>query len=228
MINEHFFASREMASEAAAEHVSSAISAGLVDTPETAIIVTGGSTPVTCYELLSDTALPWHKVHVLISDDRCVPADHEASNEGMIRRSLLTKRAAKAKLVPVYNDELSPEDQCRVLSERMDSLPLPFSISLLGMGTDGHFASLFPDSAGLENGLDEHGADRCLMVETAASSYPRITLTMATLVESKEILLLFFGDDKRDIYEHAKRSNSNYPIGHLLQQQIPVCTFWAP
>ena len=229
MIEEHFFASRELASEAAAQHISSAIGASLVDTAETAIIVTGGSSPVNCYELLADKALPWHNVHVLISDDRCVPVDHEASNEGMIRRSLLTKHAANANLIPIYKQDLLPEDQCRVLSEQMDSLPLPFSISLLGMGVDGHFASLFPDFSQLENGLDEGGEDRCLPVQTAASSYQRISLTMATMIQSREILLLFFGDEKREIYERAKRPDSNFPVSRLLQQeQTPVRAFWAP
>ena len=229
MIEEHFFASRELASQAAAQHISSAIGASLVDGAETVIIVTGGSSPKDCYEILASTALPWHKVHILLSDDRCVPVDHEASNEGMIRRLLLTKHAANANLVPIYKQELSPEDQCRLSSERMDSLPLPFSISLLGMGVDGHIASLFPDFSGLENGLDEGGQDQCLAVQTTASPHPRVTLTMATLIQSKEILLLFFGDEKRDIYERAKLPNSIYPVSRILQQdRVPVRTIWAP
>ncbi len=229
MISEQFFASRELASQAAAARISSAIRDSLVDSAETAIIASGGSSPEKCYESLADTALPWNRVHILISDDRCVPVEHEASNEGMIRRLLLTKHADTANLVPIYKQGLTPSDQCRILGEQLDSLPSPFSISLLGMGVDGHFASLFPDFAGLENGLDERGEDQCLMVETAASSFPRISLTMATLIQSRETLLLFFGDDKREIYESAKRPDSNFPISRLLQQeQTPMRAFWAP
>jgi len=229
MISEQFFASRALASEATATRISSAVRDHLVDAEETAIIVSGGSSPEKCYESLADTALPWNRVNVLLSDDRCVPVEHEASNEGMIRRLLLTKHAANANLIPIYKQDLLPEDQCRVLSEQMDSLPLPFSISLLGMGVDGHFASLFPDFSQLENGLDEGGEDRCLPVQTAASSYQRISLTMATMIQSREILLLFFGDEKREIYERAKRPDSNFPVSRLLQQeQTPVRAFWAP
>ena len=229
MITEEFFVSRSSASQAAAQRIASAIGDSLVDAPETAIIVSGGSSPKECYELLADTDLPWARVHVLLSDDRCVPVNHEASNEGMIRRLLLTGHAANARLLPIYDAELPIADQCTALVDHLDSLPMPFSISLLGMGVDGHFASLFPDFAGLESGLNERGADRCLIVETAASSIPRISLTMATMIQSKEILLLFFGDDKRDIYERAKLPNSVYPVSRLLQQErIPVRTIWAP
>ena len=228
-ISETFYASRELASQAAAQHISSAIGVSLVDAAETAIIVTGGSSPVNCYELLADTALPWHKVHVLISDDRCVPLDHEASNEGMVRRLLATHCARDVRIVSIYNPKVPPEETCAVLGAQMESLPMPFSISLLGMGVDGHFASLFPDFAELESGLDEDGEERCLPVQTSASEYPRITLTMATLIKSKEILLLFFGGDKREVYERAKLPDSEYPISRLLrQEQAPVHIIWAP
>ena len=229
MITEDFFANRSLASQAAARRIASAIGDSLVDAPEIAIIVTGGSSPINCYELLAETDLPWARVHVILSDDRCVPIEHEASNEGMIMRLLLTGHAANANLVPIYKRGLTPNEQCRFLGEELDSLPLPFSISLLGMGVDGHVASLFPDFAELESGLELCGEDRCVAVETKASRYPRISLTMATLVQSRETLLLFFGDDKREVYERAKLVSGDYPVSRLLQQeQTPVRVFWAP
>ena len=229
MVTEEFFDDRKLASQAAAERISSAIATSLDDAPETSIIVTGGSSPEHCYELLANTALPWGRVNILLSDDRCVPVDHEASNEGLIRRLLLTRHATNAKLLQIYNEELPPDEQCSTLSEQLDSLPLPFSISLLGMGADGHIASLFPDFAELEKGLDLCGEDRCLAVKTTASPFPRISLTMATLVQSRETLLLFFGDDKREVYERAKLVGGDYPVGRLLhQEQTPVHVFWAP
>jgi len=229
MITEEFFGSRSLASQAAAQGIATAIGQSLAGAPETAIVVTGGSSPEECYELLAETDLPWARVYVLLSDDRCVPVDHEASNEGMTRRLLLTKHAAAANLVPLYRRDLAPNDQCRILGKQIEFLPMPFSISLLGMGVDGHFASLFPDFAGLENGLDLDGKDRCVVVETAASAYQRISVTMATLIQSREILLLFFGDDKREVYERAKLENGAYPVSRLLQQrETPVRVIWAP
>jgi 6-phosphogluconolactonase len=228
MLTEEFFPSRLLASRAAARQITAAIERSLVNASETAVIVSGGSTPEHCYEILANTALPWDKVNILPSDERCVPVDHEASNEGMLRRSLMTNRATHATLVSIYDQGLPPEDQCGALCEKLNSLPLPFSTSLLGMGADGHFASLFADWEGLNEGLDPDTERRCMLVSTAASPQSRITLTMSTLLQSREILLLFFGDTKREVYEQAKLPESDYPLSGLLQQQrTPVRVIWA-
>ena len=163
-LTEEFFTSRILASQAAARHFSAAIERSLANAPEAAAIVSGGSTPVTCYEILANTALPWDKVNIVPTDERCVPVDHEASNERMLRRSLMSNRAIHATLVSIYDQELPPEDQCDAISEKLNSLPLPFSTSLLGMGADGHFASLFPDWEGLNEGLDPDTERRCMLV----------------------------------------------------------------
>ena len=228
-INEAFYASRSLASAAAAQHVAENIDSGLGNAAELAVVFSGGSTPQECYEILAKTDLPWDKVHILLSDDRCVPIDHEASNVGMVRRMFATDCARNVRIESIYDPAVPPENTCIALSAKMESLPMPFSISLLGMGADGHFASLFPDFSELDDGLDEDGEERCLPVHTASSQYPRVTLTMATLIKSKEILLLFFGEDKRDVYESAKLPESAYPISRLLQQeQTPVRVIWAP
>jgi 6-phosphogluconolactonase len=228
-LTEEFFASRSLASEAAAQHMADAVKLSLANQQQAALVVTGGSTPEYCYRLLANTALPWNRVHILLSDERCVPVDHEASNEGMVRRLLVTNRAAGANLVSIYKDDLSPQDQCGSVVEKLNSVPSPFSISLLGMGEDGHFASLFPDFDRLNEGVDPDSDLRCMLVQTAASPHPRITLTMSTLLRCNEILLLFFGDAKREIYERAKLPDSDYPVSRLLQQErTPVHTIWAP
>jgi 6-phosphogluconolactonase len=228
-LTEEFFSSRSLASVAAAQRVAGAIRRSLAVQPQAALVVSGGSTPEDTFQLLADTDLRWDKVHIMLSDERCVPVDHEASNEGMIRRLLVTHRAASAKLVSIYESELSPEDQCGAVTEKLKSVPSPFSISLLGMGEDGHFASLFPDFDRLKEGADPDSDLRCMLVRTAASPHPRITLTMSTLLQCNEILLLFFGDTKRETYERAKLPDGDYPVSRLLQQQrTPVHTIWAP
>ena len=228
-LSEEFFTSRSLASQAAAEYIVAAIQRSLTDAPEATIIVSGGSTPGNSYEILANTALPWHRVHVLLSDERCVPVDHEASNEGMIRRLLMINRAADANLVSVCDKDLSLQDQCDALSQKLTLLPTPFSIALLGMGEDGHFASLFPDCDRPDDGFNPDSEHRCMLVRTAASAQSRITLTMSTLLRSREILLLFFGDAKRAVYEQAKLPDRDFPLSRLLQQQrTPVRAMWAP
>jgi 6-phosphogluconolactonase len=229
VLDEEFFEFRSQASQAAARHVASHIKHGLAKAPAATIVVSGGSTPEECFGLLSDTHLPWDKLHVLPSDERCVPLDHEASNAGMICRSLLRGRAATATLVPLYDAASLAEDPCEALCARLDALPLPFSVCLLGMGTDGHFASLFPGCDRLAEGLDPDGEARCMRVRTAACPHPRMSLTMSTLTQSSEILLLFFGNAKRETYEQAKRTDSDYPLSVLLnQRRAAVRAIWAP
>jgi len=228
-LTEEFFISRSVASQTAAQYVAAAIERSLANAPETTIIVSGGSTPGNSYEILADTALPWRNVHVLLSDERCVPVDHEASNEGMIRRLLLINRAADAKLVSICDEDLSLQDQCESLSQKLTLLPTPFSIALLGMGVDGHFASLFADCDQPDDGFDPISQRYCMLVRTAASFNLRITLTMSALLRSRDILLLFFGDSKRETFEKSKLPDSDYPLSRLLQQQrTPVRAIWAP
>jgi 6-phosphogluconolactonase len=228
-IIEAFFDSRTLASQAVARHVAEAIRQQLGRSPRTAIIVGGGSTPAECFEILSGTDLQWDRVQIVPSDERCVPAGSDASNEGMIRRLLVTNRAADANLVPMYNEKLLPDNQCSAFEKRLKPVSRPFAISLLGMGADGHFASLFPDSDNLDEGLNAGCDKNCMIVRTAASAYPRMSLTLPALLDSTRIVLFFFGATKRKVYEHAKLHASAYPVSRLLHQELtPVHTVWAP
>jgi len=100
---------------------------------------------------------------------------------------------------------------------------------LIGIGTDGHFASLFPDAEQLELGLNVDSGRLYLPVTTAASPHPRISMTLAGISRSDEIALLFFGEEKLEVYEQAKASADAYPLSRLLRQKrAPVRLFWAP
>ena len=91
-----------------------------------------------------------------------------------------------------------------------------------------HFASLFPDASNLDAGLDVENSDWCIPVETAASDQQRISMTLATILRSDRIALLFYGEEKRDIYEQAKAASADVPVAKLLSQtRVPVHVFWA-
>jgi 6-phosphogluconolactonase len=166
---------------------------------------------------------------VLLSDERWVSAEDEDSNEKLVRETLLQDRATKARLLPVYDRNTDVADRCEALDEKIRTLPIPFACSLLGMGEDGHFASLFPDADNVEQGLDVDSACLCMPVVTAASPYPRVSLTLAALSRSDQIVLLIFGAAKREIYEQANTSVNTYPVSRLLlQKHAPVHVYWAP
>lgn len=226
---EHFFETREQASAAAAERIAEALSRRLDNQSEASLVVSGGTSPIRCFEALAHTAIDWSRVGILPSDDRWVPGEHGDSNEKLVREKLLVNGAASAELLPFFARETSVEERAAALDKEIRFVPFPFACSLLGMGTDGHFASLFPDADNLEEGLDLESQTLCLPIRTAASPHPRITLTLAALSRSDEIVLLFFGDDKRVIYEKAKAGNARYPVTRLLRQKrAPVHAYWAP
>lgn len=226
-MKQHYFETRQEASTAAADRMAELLANRLVNQSEASIVVSGGTSPKDCMVALSKMPLDWSRVQVALSDERWVASDHEDSNEKLVRETLLVGEAASASLLPVYADDVSPEKRCDALQ---DPLPvLPFACSLIGIGTDGHFASLFPDAEQLDLGLDVDSGRLYIPVSTAASPHRRISMTLAGISRSDEIALLFFGDEKRDVYERAKASLNGDPLSRLLRQKrAPVSLFWAP
>ena len=226
---EHLFESREEASLAAAEHIIAALSRRLQGEARTTLVVAGGSSPALCYAELAKAGLEWRRVQLLLSDERWVPPTHADSNEKMLRQALLTGPAAAASLLSLYSAADSVGTRSTALNKAIADLDLPFACVLLGMGDDGHIASLFPDADNLEAGMALDSATFFLPVTTAASPHRRISLTLAALTHSDVVILLFFGAAKRDIYERAKNNRTAYPVSRLLsQKRAPVHVFWAP
>ncbi|MEQ9450080.1 MAG: 6-phosphogluconolactonase [Pseudomonadales bacterium] len=192
------FADRELASAATAELLAQALATALEQQQTATLVVSGGSTPQRSFQHLAQQPLDWQRVQVTLSDERCVPRDHADSNERMVREHLLTARAAAAEFLPLNK-----------------VTPATFAAVLLGMGTDGHFASLFPDADNLARGLDLQNPDPTIAINTAASPYPRLSLTLARLLRTDCLCLLAFGADKRTILENP----DNTPVAHLLRHE---------
>ena len=223
------FESREAASIAAAEAIAALLERRLDAHEKASLVVSGGTTPSRCFAELADLELDWDNVHVVLSDERWVPADSDDSNEKLVRETLLTGRAAGASLLPVYREDTDPAARSEEIDQAIRLLPFPFACALLGMGEDGHFASLFPDAGNLEAGLDPDNTTLCLPVSTAASPHPRISLTLSALSRSDEIILLVFGAAKRAVLESATSLQSELPVARLLlQKRAPVNVYWAP
>jgi 6-phosphogluconolactonase len=226
---ENFFESRDAASLAAADEIAKRLAGRLELQPKASLVVSGGTTPKRCFNELAKTALDWPRVHVLLSDERWVPPDDDDSNEKLVRDTLLQGYAEGAELLPVFSTTTTIERRCDEIDRQIRLLPFPFACALLGMGEDGHFASLFPDADNLSEGLDVDNERLCIAVNTDASPHPRVSLTLAALARSDSIVLLMFGDKKREIYEQAKSKGSDLPVARLLKQKkAPVNVYWAP
>ena len=226
----HEFSTRDEASLAAADQIAQRLSHRLSHGAEVSMVATGGSSPRPCYSALAATELPWDRVHVVLSDERWVPPTHADSNEQMIRGALMTGNATAVNLHPLYQDDVDISDQALAYAQTLSTLPRPFAACLLGMGEDGHVASLFVDADNFLAGVDAESSRMVIPIKTAASAQARISLTLAALLQSDEILLLFYGEEKLSVYREAKRSaTAAYPVSRLLHQNtVPVAAYWAP
>ena len=225
------FENRPEASAAAAEMLASLIREALAAKPtaEASLVVSGGSTPGPCFDLLSEEALDWSRVTVLPSDERWVPADDADSNERLIKNRLLQGPADQGKVLSFFRAGLEASQAPRLIEKDLADLTRPFSAVLLGMGEDGHFASLFPDFDGLQKALDPQGKTACTMVQTAGSPHLRISLTLSALLNCAHMVLLIFGEVKRNVFETARSGGSAYPIESLLHEtRKPLTVIWAP
>ena len=206
------FPNRSQATMAAAERLEAALRGRLDRDGEAAIAVSGGTTPEPVFQALAKCPLPWERISFTLTDERCVPPTDPASNEGLLRRSLLQGAASAAHFIPLSDEDVA-------------SLPNCLASVLLGMGEDGHFASLFPDAANLNEGLALPGGPPVIDVRTAASPHPRRSLTLARLLATDRLLLLAFGKAKRAVLEEPGMT----PVATLLgQRECPLEILWAP
>ncbi len=216
---EHTFPTRSAAETALAHRIESALQGQLAMQEKVALAVSGGSTPGPLYTRLAEAELDWHRIQPVLTDERWVPPDHEASNDKLLRDTLLRARAACAQAQPYYDPQESLADRCESIDKIIQQLPLPFACVLLGMGEDGHFASLFPGAGG----LDMTSPTLCIPVK--AEPFDRLSLTLAALTRSDIIFLLIYGEAKRRVLQQA----AGLPIASLLaQQKTPVHIYWAP
>jgi len=225
------FESRSEASSAAANLLSNRLKSALAkDTRALAsLVVSGGSTPGPCFDQLSTETLDWSRVTVLPSDERWVTVNDPDSNERLIRSRLLQGSARQGNILSFFREGIEARQAPRVIEQSLANVARPFSATLLGMGEDGHFASLFPDFADLQNALDPSGKDQCIMVQTEGSPHFRISLSLSALLDSGSIVLLIFGESKRAVFNTAMDGGSDYPIESLLRYiKTPLTVIWAP
>jgi 6-phosphogluconolactonase len=214
------------AAHAAGVAIATALEEGVRLRGRASLAGAGGRTPGETYAWLSTADLPWDKVTVTLTDERWVDPDSPQSNEALLRDTLLQERAAAARLLPLWSAAPSPEAAARAAGPML-AHELPFDAVLLGMGEDGHFASLFPGSPALGAGLDPK-SDALVVAAPAGEPMPpqpRISLTLVALKQSRLILLLVTGEAKLAMLE----APGGAPISALLEApDAPLRILWAP
>lgn len=220
------YASPAEASEALARQVADDLAVALEAGEGASLVVSGGSSPLRLFDALSRQTLDWNRVSVIPSDERVVPVDHKDSNAGMIRQSLLNHAASAASLVSLLPDALG---SLAAVEERLGRVPLPLTHVILGMGADGHTASLFPNSPDLAAALESQA--RVIGLTVPGLSSDRVSLTPMALTEARAISLLLFGQEKRRVLESALEAGptEQLPVRVILNNpDVPVTVYWAP
>lgn len=218
---------------ALAAAVAADLRAVLQEQPFAALAVSGGRSPVPVFEALREAELDWARVVVTLVDERWVPETDPASNAALVKAHLLQGRAAAARFVPLYTGEASAEAAEASLAATFKNLPLPFAALILGMGDDGHTASLFPASPNLTAGLALQGAPEntppCLAQVGAVAPTERISLTLPWILHARRVYLQFGGAGKIDVFNAALAApNRQYPVSFVLTQtRTPVTVFAA-
>jgi len=188
-----------------------------------AIALSGGSTPKALYEKLAvrpyRDAFPWSRTHLFWGDERFVPHHDQLSNYRMVEEALISKVPIPAKNVHgVPTEGVTPEEAARDYerdlksfygAERLETSRPLFDVTLLGLGPDGHTASLFPHTEVLKE------RDHWVAAVIGAKSEARITLTYPALESSKNTAFLVTGEAKRDIFARLLRGDDSLPAAHL-------------
>lgn len=220
------FANPDLLAQAAAAAVQAALSAAIAERGAAVLVATGGRSPAPVYDLLAQAPLGWGSVTVTLSDDRFVPPTSLESNERLVRERLLVAKAASAQFTPLSFDVANVKEAALRAEPGVKALA-PYDVMLLGMGEDGHVASLIPGSPVMDEGINPAGQRFCLGVPAGVGSPPvaRVTMTMPALLQARLTLVLISGETKREIIE----SGAGLPVHALLEQaKAPVRVLWTP
>ena len=211
--------------EAATTAVHGALISAIDHRGGASLVATGGRSPAPVYDRLARSRLDWSRVAVTLSDDRFVSTTSSDSNERLVRERLLIDNAAAARFVPLARAADDPQASADLAEAEVAALGA-FDIMLLGMGDDGHVASLIPGSPILDAGMDPSGTRLLLGVPEGVGAPPvaRITMTLPALLQARATLILISGAAKRAIVADGE----GLPVHALLEQaKAPVRILWT-
>ena len=191
------------------ESIADSLNSGISSNDRASLVVCGGNSPLQLYKNLSSKNLDWSKVSIFLGDDRVLPADHKDSNNFLIHQYLIKNNATAASFHALLDHK-----------DSMEGIKCPFDVVLLGLGNDGHFASLFPAQLNIPEAFDAEASPTIIVSdqELGSPSYKRVSMNLSLLTNTKRCILLVPSSEKRKIVETAYTDNQ-LPLHFLLTQQ---------
>lgn len=207
------------------------LSANIAEYGQASMAVSGGTTPIVLFNHLALIDLPWSQVIVSLVDERWVEESHADSNAALVRRELIRDYATTARLVSMKTcipDAFAAEKK---LDRLLAASILPLDLVLLGMGNDGHTASLFPQAEGLVEALNIADPALCRAIRPAHMTSARMSLSLRALLEARHRMLYIVGEAKLHTLRTALQPGSitDMPVRAVLQaDNVHTAIFYAP
>lgn len=227
-MRQHSFIDGETLARTLAADVAASLRRRLEAHDRASLVVSGGRTPAAFLRELARSSLDWSRIHVTLADERCVTAADPASNLRLVREAFAGTAAAAAPLLEI---DATRDDAAATWSAALQSLPLPFAAVVLGMGDDGHFASLFPGMPGLAAALASDGPVTVVPGLAPVEPKARLSMTLAALLTTDLLVLHVTGASKLETLQRAASAGSalEMPVRALLaQSRVPLEIYHAP
>lgn len=220
MTNINKFKTKENLTKCLSEKIIDDLKKAIKKNEKASLLVSGGSTPKALFESLSKSDIAWDKVNIGLCDERWIDASHKDSNENLVNTYLLQNYAKKANFVPFFIKDVKVEEAKELCSKNINDSLYPFDCVILGMGNDGHTASIFPQNKKLEEAFDLNNKCLCVNMKPSDAPYERMSLTRAAILSADNIYLHFEGKEKLEVFNEVnlKKDMNETPIYSILNQ----------
>ena len=225
------FPSRSALVLALADQITTLLCAGIDRAGRASLAVSGGSTPLELFEHLSKQDIPWQQVVITLVDERWVSPTDRDSNQNLVQKHLCQNKARTALFVGLKNDAPTAHEGEKTCEQALEQVPRPFDALILGMGNDGHTASLFPGAAELGRATSLTSGRTCMAITPPEAPHARMTLTLPAILDARHIFLHITGREKKAVLEKALQHGpaQAMPIRSVLNRQPPpLSIYWAP
>ncbi len=225
------FPDRDASAASLADEIVKRLATGITRSGRASLAVSGGTTPKVLFERLSAMDLGWSSVVITLVDERWVAPTEADSNEHLVRSHLLRGKAAAAAFIGLINGADTAAAGEKECERNLRRIARPFDVLILGMGADGHTASLFPGARNLSRATDMRAVQTCMGIAPVTAPHERMTLTLPAILDARQIYLQITGHHKKEVLQQAQAEGpaEEMPIRFILRQQkTPVSIYWAP